>query len=166
MKTQSCKAKGRRLQQQIVEDLYKNFELGEGDLKSTSMGAGGEDVQMSARARELIPYSFEAKNQERLNVWSAIEQAEANCSDRAPVVVIKKNKKRPYALLPWETFVNLISKRPQSHVNVALRECDSNEQERQENGQPDSSGCEQSRELKTALSLANQLRTTLESMVH
>ena len=109
MKPQSCKAKGRRFQQQIVSDLYNEFELGEGDLRSTSMGAGGEDIQMSARARELIPYSFEAKNQERLNIWSAIEQSEQNCLNRKPVVVIKKNQKKPYAVIPWETFLSLIS---------------------------------------------------------
>lgn len=110
MKPQSCKAKGRRLQQQIVCDLYQHFSLAEGDLRSTSMGAGGEDIHMSAKARELIPFSFEAKNQERLNIWSAIEQCEQNCVGvRSPVVVMKKNNKKPYAVIPWSTFLSLIS---------------------------------------------------------
>tara|TARA_B100000787_G_scaffold166099_2_gene150806 strand:- start:952 stop:1440 length:489 start_codon:yes stop_codon:yes gene_type:complete len=109
MKTQSCKAKGRRLQQQIVEDLYSKFDLGEGDLRSTPMGSGGEDVQMSARAMQLIPFSFEAKNQERLNIWSALEQSEHNCNGRRPVVVIKKNNKKPHAVITWDTFLSLVS---------------------------------------------------------
>ena len=80
------------MQQKIVEDLYKVFhDLEEGDLRSTPMGSGGEDVQMSAKAMKLIPYSFEAKNQERLNIWNALEQSEHNCNGRHPVVVIKKN---------------------------------------------------------------------------
>ena len=110
MKTQSCKAKGRRLQQKIVEDLYKVFhDLEEGDLRSTPMGSGGEDVQMSAKAMKLIPYSFEAKNQERLNIWNALEQSEHNCNGRHPVVVIKKNNKRPYAVISWDAFLSLVS---------------------------------------------------------
>ncbi len=75
MRPQSCKAKGRRFQQQIVADLLERFpHLTEDDIKSCSMGANGEDVQLSASARMSIPYSFEAKNQERVNVWSALEQ--------------------------------------------------------------------------------------------
>lgn len=66
MRPSSCKAKGRRLQQQIVADLYARFPaLAEGDLRSTSMGCGGEDIQMSPAAREVIPFSIEAKNQVR-----------------------------------------------------------------------------------------------------
>lgn len=118
MKTQSCKAKGRRLQQQIVEDLYERFDLGEGDLRSTPMGSGGEDVQMSARAMQLIPFSFEAKNQERLNIWNALEQSEQNCNGRRPVVVIKKNKKKPYAVITWDTFLSLVSDQKQNTASA------------------------------------------------
>lgn len=111
MKTQSIKAKGRRLQQQIVSELYAAFPaLGEGDLVSTSSGANGEDVRMSQLARRIIPYSFEAKNQERLNVWAALDQAHSNCDARIPVVVIKRNNARPFAILPFGEFVRLISK--------------------------------------------------------
>ena len=65
MRPSSAKAKGRRLQQQIVSDLFKVFpELSEGDLRSTSMGAGGEDIQASPFARSAInSFSIEAKNQ-------------------------------------------------------------------------------------------------------
>ena len=100
MKTQSCKAKGRRLQQQIVQDLLERFpELTEDDVRSTSMGANGEDILLSSSARKRIPYSFEAKNQERVNIWSAIEQAAANApSDADIAVVIKKNKTKPHVV--------------------------------------------------------------------
>ncbi len=42
------------------------------------MGAGGEDIMLSAKARNMFPYSVECKNQETLNVWKAFEQAEHN----------------------------------------------------------------------------------------
>ena len=91
MRPQSAKSKGRRLQQKIVADLYETFSgLGDGDIRSTSMGAGGEDVLLSAAARKLIPFSFEAKNQERVNMWEAYNQCKANCGVHAPAVVLKK----------------------------------------------------------------------------
>lgn len=109
MRPQSAKAKGRRLQQAIVADLYRTFPtLRPGDIRSTSMGAGGEDVQLSAAARALIPYSIEAKNQERVNVWAAMEQAEANCGDATPLVVMKKNGVQAHAVVRWSHFLELM----------------------------------------------------------
>lgn len=113
MRSSSCKAKGRRLQTFIVEELYEAFpSLREGDLKSTSSGANGEDVQLSPAARALIPYSFEAKNQERMNIWAALEQSSSNSGQRTPVVVIKKNHTAPHAVIPWKLFLSLISAPP------------------------------------------------------
>ena len=113
MRPQSCKAKGRRLQQVIASDLLELYpHLTEDDVKSTSMGAGGEDVQLSAVARRSIPYSFEAKNQERLNVWGAVHQARANRPESTdPVVVMKRNKEHPHVVITWDLFKRLI-KRP------------------------------------------------------
>lgn len=111
MKPQSAKAKGRRLQQQIVQDLLEVFpHLGEDDVRSTSMGAGGEDIQLSASARRSIPYSIEAKNQERVNVWSAMEQCRANApKESEPIVVFKKNGEKPHVLVSWSHFKSMIT---------------------------------------------------------
>lgn len=110
MKPQSAKAKGRRLQQQIVQDLLELFpHLGEDDVRSTSMGAGGEDIQLSASARRSIPYSIEAKNQERVNVWNAMEQCRTNApKDSEPIVVFKKNGEKPHVLVSWSHFKGMI----------------------------------------------------------
>ena len=109
MKPQSAKAKGRRLQQKVVADILEAFpSLTEDDVRSTSMGAGGEDVLLSPAAQKLFPYSVEAKNQERVNVWSAIAQARANCHARTPLVVVKKNGEHPMAIVPWSHFVGLL----------------------------------------------------------
>ena len=61
-------------------------------MKTAVMGESGEDIILSPAARDLIPYSFECKNQERLNIWSSLDQAEENCNDRVPIVVIKRNR--------------------------------------------------------------------------
>ena len=81
MKTQSAKAKGRRLQKEIKELILEKFSsLEEDDVRSTSMGASGEDILLSPAARKLFPFSVECKAHEKLNIWSAIEQAEENAS--------------------------------------------------------------------------------------
>ena len=65
------------------------------DIESRSMGAGGEDLIMARAARQKFPHSIECKNVERLNVWDAYEQAASNCGDYEPIVVMKKNRKKP-----------------------------------------------------------------------
>ena len=72
------------------------------------MGMGGEDVILSPEARKHIPYSFECKNVEKLNVWAAIDQCKTNCGGRIPIVVMKKNRRNPYAVMPLEEFISLV----------------------------------------------------------
>ena len=109
MKTQSAKAKGRRLQQWVVQQLIETFDIHPEDIKSCSMGAGGEDVQMARSAREKFPYSVECKNVEKLNVWEAYEQAKANAGDYEPMVIMKKNGKKPLVVIDAEHFIRLFS---------------------------------------------------------
>ena len=71
------------------------------------MGAGGEDVIMARAAREKFPYSIECKNQEKLNVWSAYDQAESNSGNYEPLVVIKRNRQKPLVVLDAEYFMKL-----------------------------------------------------------
>ena len=109
MSAKSSKAKGRRLQNYVRDLLRKAFSfLHEDDIKSQTMGMTGEDIILSPHARQSIPYSFECKNVERISIWKAIEQAENNCDDRTPVVVIKRNRTKPYAVIPVEEFIKLI----------------------------------------------------------
>ncbi len=107
MKTQSAKAKGRRLQQWVVKQLIETFDIHPEDIKSCSMGAGGEDVVMARAAREKFPYSVECKNVEKLNVWDAYDQAKANAGNYEPIVIMKKNGKKPLVIIDAEYFINL-----------------------------------------------------------
>lgn len=112
MQPKSCKAKGRRLQQLLVSDLLQSFpDLTGDDVASTPMGCPGADVRLSQAAKERIPFCFEAKNCERVNVWAAIEQARRNAAaGQVPCVVIKKNHAEPHAVLPWKTLLALIDR--------------------------------------------------------
>ena len=107
MKTSSAKAKGRRLQQWFRDLLIEKLEVHPEDIESRSMGAGGEDLIMARAARKKFPYSIECKNQESVNVWKAYEQAESNCKGYTPIVVMKKNNKKPLVVVDAEYFVRL-----------------------------------------------------------
>jgi hypothetical protein len=108
MRTQSAKSKGRLLQKWVVNKLIESFDIHPEDIKSCSMGAGGEDVVMARAAREKFPYSVECKNVERLNVWDAYDQACANSGEYEPLLVMKKNRKKPLVVMDAESFINLV----------------------------------------------------------
>ena len=107
MKTSSAKAKGRNLQKWVVSKLVEHLKLDPEDLESRPMGSSGEDVIMGVQSREFFPYSVECKNQEKVNVWSAYEQSEANCGKHEPLVVIKKNHKKPLVIVDADYFIRL-----------------------------------------------------------
>ena len=108
MKTSSAKAKGRRLQQKFMQLLIEKLEIDPEDIESRSMGAGGEDLIMSKAARNKFPYSVECKNQERLNIWTAWEQANSNRGIYEPIVVIKRNGTAPLVVLDAENFLEYV----------------------------------------------------------
>ena len=107
MKTSSAKAKGRRLQQWFRDLLIEKLNVHPEDIESRSMGAGGEDLIMARAARKKFPYSIECKNQEKVNIWDAYEQAEENSKNYEPIVVLKRNNTKPLVLIDADYFVNL-----------------------------------------------------------
>tara|TARA_R100001530_G_scaffold124933_1_gene93285 strand:- start:322 stop:666 length:345 start_codon:yes stop_codon:yes gene_type:complete len=109
MSAKSAKAKGRRLQN-LLRDLLRDAfpSLEEDDIKSQTMGMCGEDIVLSPAAKRLIQYSFECKNKERLDLWKSLEQAEENSEDRSPVLVIKRNRSKVYAVLELDRFIDIV----------------------------------------------------------
>jgi hypothetical protein len=116
VRPQSAKAKGRRFQQ-WVRDLLLGFagdRLEEDDIRSTSMGASGEDLLLSPAARRIYPLAIECKCQESLNIWKSMEQAEAHAGeDNTPVLFFKRNRSQSYACLPAAALARLYAERDQ-----------------------------------------------------
>ena len=109
MKTRSAKNKGKRLQNDVRDLILETFkELEPDDVRSTTMGDSGEDVLLSPAARKLFPFSVECKNQEKLNIWSSLQQAEDNAGEHIPLVVFKRNRSKTYAVLEIQDFIDLI----------------------------------------------------------
>lgn len=114
MKTKSAKAKGRRLAMEIRELLLKAAlgGLDDADIGITPSGVTGDDLFFSPKGREYYPFSVECKNQERLNIWEAIDQVNKRARpDSIPVVFFRKNHQRPYIAMDAEIFIQLFRKR-------------------------------------------------------
>lgn len=108
--TQSAKAKGRRLQQHVRDAILEAYpSLESDDVRSTSMGAGGEDVQLSPAARKLFPYSIECKNLAKIAVYNYYTQASGH-GTHEPLVVIKQDRAKPLAVVDLEHFMELVKK--------------------------------------------------------
>ena len=111
MKTQSAKAKGRKFQQHVRDRILVHFpELTSMDVRSTSMGASGADILFSKKAADALPLYIECKNQEKLNIWEALAQAEAGAdgSPYKPVVAFKRNKSKSYICVELDSFLEMV----------------------------------------------------------
>jgi len=81
MKTSSAKAKGRRLQNWVAEQVSKitGIPWGKDELiQGREMGQSGTDLKLYGIAKEKFPFSVECKNQESWSVPAWIKQAQAN----------------------------------------------------------------------------------------
>ena len=109
MKPRSAKNKGKRLQNNVRDLILEKFnQLEPDDVRSITMGDSGEDILLSPAARRLFPFSVECKNQESLNIWSAIEQAENNSGNHIPLVIFKRNRTKTYAVLEFDKLLKLL----------------------------------------------------------
>ena len=109
MKSRSAKNKGKRLQNKVRDLLLETFnQLEPDDVRSITMGDSGEDILLSPAARKLFPFSVECKNQEKLNIWSALEQAENNSNGHTPLLIFKRNRTKTYAVLEVNKLLELL----------------------------------------------------------
>lgn len=111
--TAARKSKGRQLQQKMRDAILASFpKLETDDVKSTAMGQGGEDVQLSPAARKLFPYSVECKRHKAFAVYGPYEQAAANAGGYEPLLVIQGDRKKPLVILDLEHFMQLTTRKP------------------------------------------------------
>lgn len=111
IKPQSAKAKGRKFQQWVRDAILDlNPELEPDDVRSTSMGAGGEDLQLSPAARKLLPISVECKHRAKVALYKDYKQASANSGPHEPVVFLKADREKPLAVIDAIFLLNLLKR--------------------------------------------------------
>lgn len=118
MTPKSKKAKGRRFQNWVRDQLVEWYGSHFGELiVPKQMGGAGIDIELYGEARKEIPFDIECKNTERLNIWDAMKQAEANTgSCRAPLLVFKRNRSEVYVAMKWDDFLR--SSNGWDHINA------------------------------------------------
>lgn len=108
MTPQAAKAKGRFLQKWVRDIILTTFPtLEPDDVRSTSMGADGEDVQLSPAARKAVPYQIECKNKAKSQIHTYYAQAKTH-GKHEPLVIVKMDRDIPLAVLSAETFFKLL----------------------------------------------------------
>jgi len=113
MLTKSKKAKGRKLQNKVKEDLQViAAKMGKNPKSITSaiMGERGVDVKIHPELQELFPFSIECKCVETINIikefWEHYEKYKDN-TDVIKLLIHSKNRTEPTVTLKWEDFIHL-----------------------------------------------------------
>lgn len=119
MQTKSAKAKGRRLQDAVVSDVQRVFGIPDHLIRARIMGEPGEDIVV---VRPGFPYAIECANQESLNIWRKLQQAETNAGGRVPLLVFKRNRSTTYVALRWQDFLALTH--PEEVVDAVRNDCE------------------------------------------
>jgi len=97
------KAKGRTGQQEVRDKLLKTFpEFEPDDIKSTTMGDSGEDIQLSPAARKAMPITIEVKRRKSgfKTAYGYIDQA-SNHAKGEPVVFYRSDRQ------PWIVMISI-----------------------------------------------------------
>lgn len=108
MNVKSVKAKGRALQNLVRDRLHELYPKLKEDISSQTMGMKGMDIVLTPKAKKVLPYAFECKNVERFDLWKTWDQATDNANMLNPVVVVKKNRRKPKVIVDLELFLKLI----------------------------------------------------------
>jgi hypothetical protein len=114
LKTKSCKAKARKLQdftRDSFRELGSHYGLQDDDIKSTIMGVPGQDVLFSPAARQVFPkLAVETKNRESLNITTEFWKHSDKYPGFIPILVSKRNKAEPIVTLRFSDFMDLLAK--------------------------------------------------------
>lgn len=108
MTPSAAKAKGRAAQQYVRDRILEIFPgLEPGDVRSTSMGMGGEDIQLSPAARKLLGYQIEVKNKATSQHHTWYEQAETH-GKHEPLLVVHRDRGKYLATVSLSHFLELL----------------------------------------------------------
>jgi hypothetical protein len=93
-----------------VKKILEAFpDLTENDVRSTSSGTKGRDIQLSQRALGCFNYAVECKNKARISIYKDYEQATTHVkNDEIPLLVIKQNRSEPLIVMSLDHFFKII----------------------------------------------------------
>lgn len=105
------KAKGRTWQNKVrdmIRGILKPWGVEDDDVKSTAMGQTGCDIQLSPKAKKLLPVAVECKSYKDIKtIYTLWNQARSNAISCEPVVALKANHKQPLAIISLDYYLSL-----------------------------------------------------------
>jgi hypothetical protein len=115
MKTSSCKAKGRKLQQKIRDmyrELGKGLQLEDGDIESRGMGQQGTDIIFSPKALYVFDHDIECKKHKAVSVPKLFEEHYKKYKDNNHLKLLFHENDRSEALVTMRAsdFLALLAK--------------------------------------------------------
>ena len=124
----SRKQKGKAFQNRVRQDLVDRLGIDPGDVQSTAMGQSGCDLYLSPAARALFPYGVECKHQEAIALPAWWRQCTRNAEKEGltPLLLIKRNREEPLAVLRWSDLLLLLTTTNQSKIGI-LGDCSGGE---------------------------------------
>lgn len=117
MKPSSCKQKGRKGQQEIrdslLESIYIPAGLEELDVRSTSMGVSGCDIQLSPAAKKVLDIEVEVKVVEALSVVSTFKKHFEKYKATAALKLLahRRNHQEMLVTLRWADFIEILKQK-------------------------------------------------------
>ena len=108
--SRAAKAKGRTGQNEIRDKLLEVFpEFEEDDIKSTTMGDTGEDIQLSPAARKKLPITIEVKRRKSgmKTAYDYMEQASKHGKGET-VVFFRADRKNWITMISLEHYMDLL----------------------------------------------------------
>ena len=102
--------KGKRFELKVAKYLAEKLQA---NIRRTPNSGGLSmkgDILCIDDNSILSEFNWECKNQEKLNIWKALEQSRSDCLGNAkmPVVCFTKNFERDYVAIELDDFVNLL----------------------------------------------------------
>ena len=114
MRPASAKAKGRKLQQWVCEQISRltGYSWGPDEqIASREMGQAGTDIRLTGDAAGAFPWSIECKCQQTWRLPDWIAQAQKN---RLPgtdwLLICKRNRQDPVVVLEAEVFFQVLDR--------------------------------------------------------
>ena len=112
--TRMAKQKGRLGQQEIRDRLLSEFpEFEPDDIKSTTMGDTGADIQLSPAARKKINLAIEVKRRKAVGktFYDYMDQAKHHAKNgENPVVFFRADRKPWLVMIDLDFFMELVKK--------------------------------------------------------
>ena len=107
--TLNSNQKGKRFERDVAKQLNKKFNT---NVRRTPMSGGmsikGDIIDINPDSI-LFDYHWECKNQEKLNIWKALEQSRNDAPrGKTPLVIFTKNFELDYCAIEFNDFINLL----------------------------------------------------------